>query len=118
MYGKNKMQKGGSVFEGMMDTSSRIFTPTGPALAAATEIAKETPKKPKKPKKDQELRSIVRQTKVDSTENISSKMKATARDATPPADEEYVNKKAGGYMKKMKKGGKTGKYTCSHNRLY
>jgi len=27
-------------------------------------------------------------------------------------------KKAGGYMKKMKKGGKTGKYNCSHNRLY
>lgn len=25
---------------------------------------------------------------------------------------------SGGYMKKMKKGGKTGKYNCSHNRLY
>ena len=27
-------------------------------------------------------------------------------------------KKSGGYMKKMAKGGKTGKYNCSHNRLY
>ena len=27
-------------------------------------------------------------------------------------------KMGGGYMKKMKKGGKTGKYNCSHNRLY
>ena len=29
-----------------------------------------------------------------------------------------MKKKAGGYMKKMAKGGKTGKYNCSHNRLY
>ena len=29
-----------------------------------------------------------------------------------------MKKKAGGYMKKMKKGGKVGKYSCSHNRLY
>ena len=29
-----------------------------------------------------------------------------------------MKKKAGGYIKKMKKGGKTGKYSCSHNRLY
>lgn len=36
------------------------------------------------------------QTKVDSSSNVSSKMKATARSATPPADEKYVNKKAGG----------------------
>ena len=98
MYGKKKMQKGGSVFEGMMDTSSRIFTPTGPALAAATEIAKETPKKPKK---DQKIHRMARRTKVDSTENISSKMKATARDATPPADKNY--------KKKMKSGGKIGR---------
>ena len=58
------------------------------------------------------------QTEVDSKSNVSSKMKATARSATPPAEEKYVNKKAGGYMKKRKKGGKTGKYSCSHNRLY
>jgi hypothetical protein len=29
-----------------------------------------------------------------------------------------MKKKVGGYMKKMKKGGKVGKYSCSHNRLY
>jgi len=29
-----------------------------------------------------------------------------------------MKKKAGGYMKKMKSGGKTSKYNCSHNRLY
>jgi len=93
MYGKNKMQKGGSVFEGMMDASSRIFTPTGAALAAATKIAKETPKKPKKPKKDQELRSIVRQTKADSTENVSSKMKNTVRDIQGTPAEIAADKK-------------------------
>ena len=66
------------------------------------------------------------QKEVDSRSNVSSKMKSTARSATPPADKEFVNKKAGGYMKKMgggymkkmKKGGKTSKYNCSHNRLY
>jgi len=36
------------------------------------------------------------QTEVDSKSNVSSKMKATARSATPPADKKYVNKKAGG----------------------
>lgn len=92
---------------------------------AATSSAKKLIKK-KKPKNKREVPSIIRQTKVDSTENVSSKMKSTARSATPPADKEYINKKAGGYMKKMgggymkkmKKGGKTGKYNCSHNRLY
>ena len=36
------------------------------------------------------------QTEVDSKSNVSSKMKATARSATPPADKKYINKKAGG----------------------
>ena len=86
---------------------------------AATSAAKKVLKKvPKKPKKDRKLPSIIRQEKIDSRENVSSKMKSTARSATPPADEKYVNKKAGGYMKKMKNGGKTSKYKCSHNRLY
>jgi hypothetical protein len=98
----------------MLDDLNMLLT-GGAGIAGAKKIAE---KLPKKSKKDQKIHRMARQTKVDSTENISSKMKATARDATPPADEEYVNKKAGGYMKKMKKGGKTGKYTCSHNRLY
>ena len=100
----------------MLDDLNMLL-PIG-GIAEAKKIAEKLPKKSKKDPKDQKIPRIARQTKVDSTENISSKMKATARDATPPADEEYVNKKAGGYMKKMKKGGKTGKYTCSHNRLY
>jgi len=94
------------------------MNPLLPSQAATSAAKKAAKKLPKKSKKDREIPSIARQTKVDSTENISSKMKATARSATPPADEKYVNKKAGGYMKKMKKGGKTGKYSCSHNRLY
>ena len=36
------------------------------------------------------------QTEADSKSNVSSRMKAAARSATPPADEKYVNKKAGG----------------------
>ena len=36
------------------------------------------------------------QEEVDSRSNVSSQMKATARSATPPVDEKYVNKKAGG----------------------
>ena len=85
------------------------------AISAAKKKVKEIPKKPKNKRKRS---PITRQTRIDSTENVSSQMKATARSATPPADEKYENKKAGGYMKKMKKGGKTGKYNCSHNRLY
>jgi len=38
----------------------------------------------------------------------------TKRDKPKPP----MKKKAGGYMKKMKSGGKTSKYNCSHNRLY
>ena len=41
------------------------------------------------------------QTEVDSRSNVSSRMKATARDATPPADKNY--------KKKMKSGGKIGR---------
>ena len=90
----------------MLDDLNMLL-PGGAAIAAGTKAAK---KLPKKSKKDRKIPRIARQTKVDSTENISSKMKATARDATPPVDE--------GYKKKMKKGGKVGKYSCSHNRLY
>ena len=89
-----------------------------PSQAATSAAKKIIRKETKKPKNKIKGSPITRQTRIDSTENVSSKMKATARDATPPADEKYVNKKAGGYMKKMKKGGKTGKYNCSHNRLY
>ena len=60
-----------------------MLLPGGAALAAGTKAAK---KLPKKSKKDRKIPRIARQTKVDSTENVSSKMKATARDATPPAD--------------------------------
>jgi hypothetical protein len=90
----------------MLDDLNMLL-PSGAGIAAAKKIAK---KLPKKSKKDQKIPRIARQTKVDSTENISSKMKATARNATPPVDE--------GYKNKMKKGGKVGKYSCSHNRLY
>jgi len=92
-----------------------LLFPGGAAISAGKKIIKKEPKKPKDKRKGS---PITRQTRVDSTENVSSQMKATARSATPPADKEYVNKKAGGYMKKMKKGGKIGKYNCSHNRLY
>ena len=102
------------------------MNPLLPSQAATSAAKKVLKKVPKKPLKDRKLPSIVRQEKIDSRENVSSKMKSTARSATPPADKEFVNKKAGGYMKKMgggymkkmKKGGKTGKYNCSHNRLY
>jgi hypothetical protein len=90
-----------------MKDALNMLLPGGTAIAAGTKAAK---KLPKKSKKDRKIPSIARQTEVDSTENISSKMKATAGDATPPVDK--------GYKKKMKKGGKVGKYSCSHNRLY
>lgn len=60
-----------------------MLLPGGAVLAAGTKAAK---KLPKKSKKDRKISRIARQTKVDSTENVSSKMKATARNATPPAD--------------------------------
>jgi|DEB0MinimDraft_10_1074344.scaffolds.fasta_scaffold108327_2 gentisate 1,2-dioxygenase len=102
------------------------MNPLLPSQAATSAAKKVVKKLPKKSKNRKESSPITRQTRIDSTENVSSQMKATARSATPPADEKYVNKKSGGYMKKMgggymkkmKKGGKTGKYNCSHNRLY
>ncbi len=91
----------------MLDDLNMLL-PSGAGIAAAKKIAK---KLPKKSKKDQKIPRTIRQTKADSTENVSSKMKATARDATPPVDK--------GYKKKMKKGGKVSSgYKCSHNRLY
>ena len=82
----------------MLDDLNMLL-PASAATAAAKKAAK---KLPKKSKEDQKIPRIVRQTKADSTENVSSKMKATARDATPPADKEYINKN-------MKKGGKVGR---------
>ena len=76
-----------------------------PSQAATSAAKKVVKKETKKPKNERKGSPITRQTRVDSTENVSSQMKATARSATPPADEKYENKKAGGYMKKMKKGG-------------
>ena len=51
---------------------------------------------------------------------LSAKEQSKKKDTPKPKRKPKppMNKKAGGYMKKMAKGGKTGKYNCSHNRLY
>ena len=66
----------------MLDNLNMLL-PAGAVTTAAKKAAK---KLSKKSKKDRKIPRIFRQTKADSTENVSSKMKATASDATPPAD--------------------------------
>ncbi len=101
MYGKKKMQKGGKISKGMREDYTSM------------------------PKMDMK--------EVINSANRTSKMEAEAgkKLMEVPSDKKKSlgklpskvrnkmgYKMGGGYMKKMKKGGKTGKYNCSHNRLY
>ena len=66
-----------------------MFLPIG-GIAAGKKIAE---KLPKKDPKDQKIPRIARQTKVDSTENISSKLKNTVRDIQGTPAEIAADKK-------------------------
>ena len=101
MYGKKKMQKGGKISKGMEEDYTSM--------------------------PDMDMKEVI------NSANRTSKMEAEAgkKLMEVPSDKKKSlgklpskvrnkmgYKMGGGYMKKMKKGGKTGKYNCSHNRLY
>lgn len=92
MYGKKKMQEGGKISKEMMDMEE--------VIASANRTSKMEADAGKKLME-------VPSDKEKSLGKLPSKVR-----------NKMGYKMGGGYMKKMKKGGKTGKYNCSHNRLY
>ena len=101
MYGKKKMQKGGKISKGMTeDSTSMPERDMGAVIKSANRTSKMEAEAGKKLME-------VPSDKEESLGKLPSKVR-----------NKMGYKMGGGYMKKMKKGGKTGKYTCSHNRLY
>ncbi len=101
MYGKKKMQGGGKISKGKReDYTSMPEMDMKEVINSANRTSKmdaETDKKLMEVPSDKEK----------SLGKLPSKVR-----------NKMGYKMGGGYMKKMKKGGKTGKYNCSHNRLY
>lgn len=101
MYGKKKMQKGGKISKGMdykmgggyMKNMKEVINSANRTSKMEAEAGKKLMEVPSDKKK--------------SLGKLPSKVR-----------NKMGYKMGGGYMKKMKKGGKTGKYNCSHNRLY
>ena len=101
MYGKKKMQKGGKISKEMREDYTSM------------------------PEMDMEvINSANRTSKMDAEadkklmEVLSDKKKSLEK-LPPKVRNKMDYKMGGGYMKKMKKGGKVSSgYKCSHNRLY
>lgn len=101
MYGKKKMQKGGKISKGMgEDYTSMPKINMKEVINSANRTSKMEAEAGKKLME-------VPSDKKKSLGKLPSKVR-----------NKMGYKMGGGYMKKMKKGGKTGKYNCSHNRLY
>lgn len=101
MYGKKKMQKGGQISKGMREDYTSM------------------------PDMDMKevINSVNRTSKMEAEAGkklmeVPSDKKKSLGKLPPKVRNKMGYKMGGGYMKKMKKGGKTGKYNCSHNRLY
>lgn len=104
MYGKKKMKDGSKISKGMREDYTSMPAMDEMDMKKVIDSANRTSKM------EAEAGKKLMKVPSDKKESLGK--------LPPKVRNKMGYKMGGGYMKKMKKGGKTGKYNCSHNRLY